>query len=121
MKYLFLLPILVVLGCAQYNKPEIKTESDLLKRVVDSLGGYDSIKAIKTLQMYGHYIEPGYKLLIPAKVEKMRPNFRVIGDPKTIGFAEGFDGASWEFFDGKSKRVKPKLQRAGVPNSISHS
>lgn len=108
---LILLPLILV-ACISEKPKEIISEAELLNQVILALGGYDSIKAINTQELYGHYIEPGYNLLVKAKVQKMRPNFRVIGDPKEIGFAEGFDGASWEYFDGQSKRTSGEAEAA---------
>lgn len=111
-KQILLLLPLILTACNSTKQEEIKSEADLLNKVIETLGGYDSIKAINTQILYGHYIEPGYNLIVKAKVQKMRPNFRVIGDPKEIGFAEGFDGSSWEYFEGKSKRSSGEAEAA---------
>ena len=58
----------------------------IINNYYKSVGGYESIKSIKTLIKKGHYIEPKYNLLLNADLTKKRPNFRVVGDLDTVGF-----------------------------------
>lgn len=78
------------------KKTTINTTDELLTAYFQSIGGYDNIKAIDTKIIDGHYIEPGYNLLLKAHQEFKRPYYRVVGD-NARGFAEGFDGKSWEY------------------------
>lgn len=108
----FLFLTLLFSSCYPNEKRDGLTADQLVQKAILALGGYDSIKSINSLIIDGHYIEPGYNLLIKAHIEKMRPNFRVIGDPVKLGFAEGFDGASWEYFNGKIKRTVGEAEAA---------
>ena len=68
---------------------------------MEATGGYYNLKNIETLTKKGHYNEPAYNIIISAKVQKRRPNFRVIGDVDEVGFEEGFYGQAWEYHKGK--------------------
>ncbi len=109
---LFLCLTLLISSCYQNEKYDELTANQLVQNAILAIGGYDSIKSINSLVIDGHYIEPGYNLLIKAHIEKMRPNYRIIGDPVNLSYAEGFDGASWEYFNGKVKRTAGEAEAA---------
>lgn len=97
LKKVFILQLILLCLCAcKKESKSIDNAENLISAYYDAIGGYDNIKAIKTKIIDGHYIEPGYNLLIKAHMEYKRPYFRIIGDTAS-GFAEGFDGKSWEY------------------------
>jgi len=98
--------------CAERQRIPPGSADALVARVVRAMGGAEAIANIRSLASYGHYVEPGYDLLIPARVLKMRPHFRVVGDAAARGRAEGFDGASWEFSRGKVVRSSGEADAA---------
>jgi hypothetical protein len=98
-KTILLLTMVLAIATActnNQNDKHPKNAEELLTRYFESVGGYKNIKAIETKIVDGHYIEPGYNLLLSAHMEYKRPYYRMIGDTAK-GFAEGFDGKSWEY------------------------
>ena len=99
-----LLVIVICLGLSQEvsaQKKQLKKVDKIIQGYYKAIGGYEKLKNIRTLIRKGTYIEPAYNLILPtAKTESKRPNFRLVGNPDK-GFAEGFDGASWEYFKEK--------------------
>ena len=79
---------------------QINTAEDLITAHIKALGGYDSLKAIKTISVIGIYEEPTFKQV--HRFDKKRPNLIRITtnyDEQTgaFGYCEGFDGAAWEY------------------------
>lgn len=96
------------------NSPAIDNANDLITAYYTSIGGYENLKSIETKILEGHYIEPGYDLLIKAHMEYKRPYYRIIGDTLS-GFMEGYDGNSWEFSRAKATIV-PMARQPRQPN-----
>lgn len=93
MKYFIILTALLMTACTN----NMQTADQVINQYLEARGGYESIKNIQSKIYTGHYIEPGYNLLLEAQIHQKRPYYRLVGDPET-GFAEGFDGSSWEYF-----------------------
>src|SRR5579862_3339730 len=72
--------------------------ADLAEAHVKALGGRDRIYAIRSFIRHGWYHEGDHRGI--GDVIKMRPFYRVIGDPKTPleDIHEGFDGSAWEYY-----------------------
>ena len=95
--FIFLPIVILIVSCQDKPKiTSIDTIEELLSAYYETVGGYDNIKAIESKIVDGHYIEPGYNLLLNAHQEFKRPYYRIVGDTAR-GFAEGFDGKSWEY------------------------
>lgn len=91
----------VIVAKNSNSRSQSKQVDKIINNYYRSIGGYEKLKKIRTLIRKGTYIEPAYNLILPtAKTESKRPNFRLVGNPAE-GFAEGFDGASWEYFKEK--------------------
>lgn len=95
--------VLVLIMCFEtgFQKNNGITAEKIINKYYKAVGGYDKIKGITTLIRNGHYIEPAYNIIVPAKTEHRRPNFRVIGDVDVVGFEEGYNGKAWEYHKGK--------------------
>ena len=68
----------------------------LIDKYLKARGGYEKLKAIKTLRMTGTYQEG--KSSFGTYIEWKRPSFRVVvvGIPNEV-YREGYNGTSWEF------------------------
>lgn len=96
-----ILPILL-LGCTlDGTQKEDLTYNFIINKYCESVGGYEQLKQIETLKKLGHYIEPAYNILVSAKIQKKRPNYRLVGDIDVVGFEEGYNGQAWEYHKGK--------------------
>lgn len=93
--FLIIMLLTIFCGCSK-NSKTIDNADKLISEYYKTIGGYGNLKAINTKIIDGHYIEPGYNLLIKAHMEYKRPYYRIIGDTLT-DFAEGFDGEAWEY------------------------
>ena len=73
---------------------------EIVARHIDALGGHEKIKAIRSLvYSQGLYEEGDYKGSGDAWMARMRPYYRVVGNPENPGgFMEGYDGAAWEWY-----------------------
>ena len=92
-KSLLILCTLIIVTCTPKN-PDVDY---IINKYIEARGGLEKIKEIDSKIFIGHYIEPGYNWLMDAQVKQKRPYYRVVGDTSR-GFAEGFDGSSWEYF-----------------------
>jgi len=92
--------VLVLFGSSTVHAQSSDADR-IIQKYYKAIGGYENLKKIAVLVRKGTYIEPGYNLILPtARTISKRPYLRLVGDPKE-GFAEGFDGASWEYFKAK--------------------
>jgi len=97
-KNLIVLFSCIFFSCTDHGQNQVKSTDELIAKAIEALGGHDSIKAIHSQIWDGHYIEPGYNLIVKAHTEQMRPDYRLIGDGATPTFAEGYNnGKTWEY------------------------
>ncbi len=68
----------------------------ILQRYLSARGGLDRIKAVRTLILHGPPRPDGR----PGRwMARARPSYYVVGEPNSSReFAEGFDGAAWEYY-----------------------
>ena len=72
-QYTYLLITLLVVSCQDKQEAEvISSTNKLLTAYYKTVGGYNNIKAIETKIIDGHYITPGYNLLLKAHQEYKR-------------------------------------------------
>lgn len=110
-----LIILIFLLGCSSKieNKNQEVTVSKVINGYFEAIGSYENLKKIETIVKQGHYIEPAYNIVLNAKIQKRRPNFRIIGDIEINGFEEGYNGTAWEYHknkgltlsEGKAKEV----------------
>lgn len=76
------------------------TLEEILDRHAEARGGYENIRAIRTLvHSRGTYREPGFEGSGKAFMAHARPYFKRVGDPDNPGsFSEGYDGSTWEWY-----------------------
>lgn len=76
------------------------TLEEILDRHAEARGGYEKIRAIRTLvHSEGTYREPGYEGSGDAFMAHARPYFKRVGNPESPGgFSEGYDGSTWEWY-----------------------
>lgn len=94
-------------GCdsraTEKNSPDMTAEQ-IVQKYTEAIGGYDQLKSIQTLSKKGFYVEPAYEIVWKARIQRKRPNFRVIGVGPTNDanfITEGFSGVAWEHQQGK--------------------
>ncbi len=82
---------------AQSDRPSVDS---LIALHIRALGGYQAIKAIRTLSYSdGRYAEPGFTGSGHSAMMLMRPYYKLVGDPGLKPeFMEGYDGAAWEWY-----------------------
>jgi hypothetical protein len=95
-------PILAILLAATIPALAQDTLSldEILDRHAEARGGYDKIRAIRTLvHSKGTYREPGFEGSGNAFMAHARPYFKRVGNPESPGnFSEGYDGSTWEWY-----------------------
>ena len=76
------------------------TADEIVARYVAARGGYEKLKAIRTVVYRGTYHEPGSDPHPGAAMALMRPYYKIVGDPDSLSndFREGYDGSAWEFY-----------------------
>jgi hypothetical protein len=72
---------------------------EIVSRYVAARGGYEKLKAIRTLIFRGVYREGDYSSP-RAAMSLMRPYLKLVGDAEAPNpdFAEGYDGSAWEYY-----------------------
>ena len=100
-KNLYILLAIVLLNSCTSNINSKITEKSIINNYLEAIGGYNNLKRTENIIKNGHYIEPAYNIIINAKVQQKRPNYRVIGQIDISGFEEGFNGKAWEYHRGK--------------------
>lgn len=86
---------------AQSSSTLSPTVEEIIAKNIRARGGYEALKAIKTLvYSKGTYHEGDFTGSGNALMAFMRPFFRVVGDPDNpkTSIKEGFDGSSWEWY-----------------------
>lgn len=85
-----------MLGLSTYGQSSELTSRQIVTRYIAARGGLEKIKAVRTLILRGPK-RPNGK---PGRwMARARPFYFVVGEPGTDrDFAEGYDGASWEFY-----------------------
>jgi len=88
--------LLVIIAFAGVGQVSAQSVDMLIAKYLKARGGYEKLKAIKTLRMTGMYQEGEDSF--GTYIEWKRPFFRVVvvGVPNEV-YREGFNGASWEF------------------------
>ncbi len=78
---------------------ETLSVDQIIERNTEARGGYERIKAIRTLvHSEGLYQEGDYTGSGDAFMAFARPYYRVVGNPERPGvYMEGYDGAAWEW------------------------
>lgn len=74
---------------------------EIVAHYIAARGGKDRLRAIQSVVSYFAYREPGTGNSNPnAVMALMRPYYKLVGDPDhpSSEFAEGWDGAAWEFY-----------------------
>lgn len=101
----FGLALAVALACplAPHGAPTDDTNltaDEIVARYMAARGGYERLKAIRTVVYRGTYREPGSDPLPGAAMALMRPFYKLVGDPERLSseFREGYDGSAWEFY-----------------------
>ncbi|WP_340077477.1 hypothetical protein [Leptobacterium sp. I13] len=93
---------ILLTGCTSVDKQKENFTPDfIVNKYYEAVGGYEKLKSINTLSKDGHYIEPAYNIIAVAKIQKRRPNYRIIGDIDLVGFEEGYNGQAWEYHKGR--------------------
>jgi hypothetical protein len=102
-KFTCLISLVFLVGCSSKleNKDQEITASQVINGYFEAIGSYENLKKIETILKQGHYIEPAYNIVLNAKIQKRRPNFRIIGDIESSGFEEGYNGTAWEYHKNK--------------------
>lgn len=97
-KHLWLSLVFLGLVVSHTLKAQQANVDDIIQKYYKAIGGYQQLKSIKTLVQKGTYVEPAYKLILPAITRQRRTGERVIGSLK-LGYAEGLsaDGVAWEY------------------------
>jgi hypothetical protein len=85
-----------MLGLSTYGQSSELTSQQIVRQYIAARGGLEKIKAVRTLILRGPK-RPNGK---PGRwMARARPFYFVVGEPGTDrDFAEGYDGASWEFY-----------------------
>ena len=77
------------------------TADQIIDRHVAAVGGYERIKAVRTIVYSGgKYSEPGFTGSGNAFMAISRPHYRVVGNPEdpSNSIMEGYDGSPWEYY-----------------------
>jgi hypothetical protein len=81
---------------AQQSGIALPSVEQIAARYLEARGGLEKIRAVRSLILRGPP-RPGGR---PGRfMARARPSYFLVGEPGTApGFAEGYDGASWEFY-----------------------
>jgi len=76
------------------------TVGEILAHHAAARGGYEKLKAIRSVIYRGTYREGGQVAMPHAAMALMRPYYKLVGDPEhpDPDFAEGYDGSAWELY-----------------------
>lgn len=76
------------------------TVEEILARHAAARGGYERLKAVRSIIYRGTYREGGRVVMPHAAMALMRPYYKLVGDPEhpDPDFAEGYDGSAWELY-----------------------
>ena len=76
------------------------TVEEILERHAAARGGYQKLKAVRSVIYRGTYREGGQVAMPHAAMALMRPYYKLVGDPEhpDPDFAEGYDGSAWELY-----------------------
>ncbi|MDH3647607.1 MAG: tetratricopeptide repeat protein [Gammaproteobacteria bacterium] len=86
-------------ACQAAARPDTVTVDEIVARHIEAIGGEEAIRNLQNLVFGGGlYEEEGYSSDGNATMSLGRPFFKLVGD-KTSGYAEGYDGAAWEWFE----------------------
>jgi tetratricopeptide repeat protein len=83
-------------GAPLAASPADSTLAEIASRYIAARGGMEAIRSVRSIIYHGPERPDGR----PGRwMAKARPYYFVVGDPRTErSFAEGFDGASWEYY-----------------------
>ena len=76
------------------------TVEEILAHHAAARGGYERLKAVRSIIYRGTYREGGRVVMPHAAMALMRPYYKLVGDPEhpDPDFAEGYDGSTWELY-----------------------
>jgi hypothetical protein len=96
-----LCPLVAALAATPLFAADRPTADEIVANHVAARGGAAAIAAVRTVvYSQGTYREPGYEGSGNAFMALARPYFKVVGNPESrSGFSEGYDGATWEWFE----------------------
>lgn|GEM_PF-725407 len=93
---------LLILAGAAAGAPAagMPTVEEILAHHAAARGGYERLKAVRTIIYRGTYREGGQVVMLHAAMALMRPYYKLVGDPEhpDPDFAEGYDGSAWELY-----------------------
>jgi hypothetical protein len=93
---------LLILAGAAAGAPAAGTPTveEILAHHAAARGGYERLKAVRTILYRGTYREGGRVVMPHAAMALMRPYYKLVGDPEhpDPDFAEGYDGSAWELY-----------------------
>jgi hypothetical protein len=109
-----LLCALLALATPGGRTEELPTADQIIARYAAARGGYDKLKAVHSIVYRGTYRE-GQQQMPDAAMALMRPYYKLVGDPDhpSPEFAEGYDGSTWEVYDGVVLRTVGEAAAAG--------
>ncbi len=84
---------------AQPSESPPPAVDEIVAHYTDAIGGAEKIRQMNTLVSRGEYRE-GEHVFIGAALAKMRPYYKLVGDPAhpDADFSEGYDGSAWEYY-----------------------
>jgi hypothetical protein len=84
------------------NPPAVLPPAEeILARHILARGGIEKLHDLRSVIYRGSYHEDDHGFDMPeAAMALMRPFYKLVGDPEKLSpdFAEGYDGAAWEFY-----------------------
>jgi hypothetical protein len=93
---------LLILAGAAAGAPagSTPTVDEILAHHAAARGGYERLKAVRSIIYRGTYREGGRVAMAHAAMALMRPYYKLVGDPEhpDPDFAEGYDGSAWELY-----------------------
>ncbi|MCB0279494.1 MAG: tetratricopeptide repeat protein, partial [Calditrichaeota bacterium] len=104
---------LLVITCAVAQ--QLTTAEQVIAAHMDALGGYEKWKSVHTITSYSEYGEGAAKSI--HRFDRRRPNLVRIStnynmETGSFSYAEGFDGAAWEYSSKVPVRVTGEPARA---------
>lgn len=93
--------VAVLLAPALCRAQAVADADEIVAHHVAARGGLERLRAIRSIVSYFAYNEPGTaNSNSRAVMALMRPYYKLVGDPDRPSreFAEGWDGAAWEFY-----------------------
>ena len=93
---------LLILAGAAAGAPAagMPTVEEILAHHAAARGGFERLKAVRSIIYRGTYREGGRVAMPHAAMALMRPYYKLVGDPEhpDPDFAEGYDGSAWELY-----------------------